>query len=150
MHLTDFLTRSRVAVPLHAADKDELLSALVQLAVPDSVMHDALCEEVRAREAVFPTALGDGVALPHVRTANVESVQLAAGVLAKPLPFGGADGNAVDLFFLVLSPLNAPSDHLKVLRALSRLLADPEVVTALRTATSVDGFLHTVRQTAPF
>jgi mannitol/fructose-specific phosphotransferase system IIA component (Ntr-type) len=145
VHLTDFLTRSRVAVPLHAADKDELLSALVRLAVPDSVMHDALCEEVRAREAVFPTALGDGVALPHVRTANVESVQLAAGVLAQPLPFGGADG-----FFLVLSPLNAPSDHLKVLRALSRLLADPEVVTALRTATSVDGFLHTVRQTAPF
>ena len=150
MHLLDFLTPSRVAVPLDAVAADDLLSNLVKLAAPDSPHHDVLCDEVRAREAVFPTALDDGVALPHVRTAYVSQVQMSAAVLTAPLTFGSAEASAVDVFFLVLSPANAPSDHLKVLRAVARLVADPAVVAALRRARSPSDFLATVRQTQSF
>jgi mannitol/fructose-specific phosphotransferase system IIA component (Ntr-type) len=150
VHLRDFLTPPRVAVQLVAEGKDHVLSQLVALASPNPAVHDAILDELRAREAAFPTALGDGVALPHVRTTHVDTVLLAAAVLAKPLPFGAADGNAVDLFFLVLSPKSAASEHLRVLRSLSRLVSEPRTVTALRTATSVGAFLATVESVAPF
>lgn len=150
VHLRDFLTPSRIAVQMLATGKEHVLSQLVALAAPNPAVHDAILEELRAREAAFPTALGDGVALPHVRTAHVETVHLAAAVLAKPLPFGAADGNAVDVFFLVLSPKSAPSEHLRVLRSLSRLVSESRTVSALRAAQSVTAFLATVDSVAPF
>jgi nitrogen PTS system EIIA component len=149
LHLHDFLTPARVAVPLVAQTTDDVLARLVALAMPDSAQHDTLLDEVRAREAAFPTALGDGVALPHVRTAHVSSVQVAAGVLAAPLPFGASDGSPVDLFFLVLSPANAPSEHLQVLRLLSRLLSEPRTVASLRGAVNAAAFLSTIASITP-
>jgi len=150
VHLNDFLTPARVAVPLVAHTKDEILAELVALAAPDTPMRAMLYDEVRAREVVFPTALGDGVALPHVRSPHVDVMRLAAGVLSHPIPFGASDGHPVDVFFLVLSPAHAPSEHLAVLRALSRLLADPGTVGTLRAARTTHAFLETVRSTSAF
>lgn len=150
LHLIDFLTPSSVAVPLSATGKDALLNELVALAAPDSPWRDAVLDEVRARETVFPTALGDGVAMPHVRSAHVTHIQMSAGVLSTPIPFGPSAGHASDLFFLLLSPAKAPSEHLNVLRALSQMLAQPTTVSALRRATSVAEFLATVRAMPSF
>jgi len=136
-------------VQLDAAGSDDLLLHLVKLAAPDSPHHEVLCDEVRAREAIFPTALGDGVALPHVRTACVPHVHVSAAVLATPLAFGSADSSAVDVFFLVLSPAHAPSDHLNVLRAIARLVADANSVAALRRASTAGEFLAILRQSLP-
>lgn len=127
-----------------------MLAELVGLAAPDPALRAALITEVRTREAAFPTALGDGIALPHARTAHVDGVRLAAGVMRSPIPFGAADGNPVDLFFLVLSPANAPSEHLKVLRVLSRMFTDRAAVSALREATGVAAFLSVIRGTPAF
>ena len=131
-----------------AAGKDQVLTELVSLAGPAVSAQADLLGELRAREAAFPTALGDGVAMPHVRTDHVSEVCVAAAVMRDPIPFGAADGNPVDVFFLVLSPKSAPSEHLRVLRALSRLVANHDTVLALREASSVAAFLNIVGSVA--
>ena len=144
MPLRNFLSAPRIALQLVAHSKDHVLSQLVALAAPDASVQEAVLDEVRAREAAFPTSLGDGVALPHVRTANVTSVHMSAAVLEKPMPFGASDGNLVDVFFLVLTPSHAPSEHLRILRELSRLVSNPTTVAALRSATTAGAFLATI------
>jgi len=138
------LTAQRVAVPSLARTKDQVLTELVTLAAPNSSVQSELLAAVRAREATFPTALGDGVAFPHIRTALVDSLTVSACVLDDPIAFGAADGNPVDLLFLVLSPTNAPSEHLSMLRSLSRLIADAEVRFRLRHASDADAFIAVV------
>lgn len=138
------LTAERVAVPSLARTKDEVLAELVALAAPNSAVHNELLAAVRAREATFPTALGDGVAFPHVRTPLVDELSVSACVLDDPIAFGAADGNPVDLLFLVMSPTNAPSQHLSMLRSLSRLIADPDVLFGLRHAQDANAFIAIV------
>ncbi len=139
------LTPARVAVPLAARSKDAVLTELVALAAPDSPMQAAILREVLARETTFPTALDDGVALPHLRTPFVRNVQLSAAVLDEPIVFGQADGNAVDVLFLLLSPSDAPSEHLQALRAISRVLGRPGLIGRLRATTSAAEFVREVR-----
>ncbi len=139
------LTPARVAVPLRANTKDAVLAELVALAAPDSPMQAELLRAVLAREAEFPTALDDGVAFPHVRTPFVREVLLSAVVLDHPIAFGAANGNPVDVLFLLLSPTRSASEHLQALRALSRVVSDGTVIERLRAATSPEEFVAVVR-----
>jgi len=142
--LRKLLTPERVAVPSRARTKDDVLAELVTLAAPSSRAHAELLAAIRSREATFPTALGDGVAMPHVRTPHVTEVQLAACLLDEPVAFGADDGNDVDLLFLVLSPTNEPTAHLTVLRLLSRLVSDADVLFQLRHADDATTFIDVV------
>ncbi len=150
LHLLEFLTPSRIAVREPLVDVDAVMTRLVALALPWSPAREDTLREVKARESVFPTALGDGVALPHVRSANVQTVTLSAVALQHAIPFGSRDGSDVDLFVLVLSPINAPSEHLKMLRAVAKLVAQPATIRALRHAPSVAAFLKIVQQSPSF
>jgi mannitol/fructose-specific phosphotransferase system IIA component (Ntr-type) len=116
----------------------------VRKAAPHSSVQAELLAGVLAREASFPTMLGDGVALPHVRTPLVNTVLMSACVLEEPVEFGATEGHSVDVLFLLLSPTHAPSEHLTLLRALTRLVADADVLFALRHAPSPTEFVALV------
>ncbi len=147
MPLRRLLTTDRVAVHSRARSTQDVLSELVELAVPQSASQSELLEALRAREAAFPTMLGDGVAMPHVRTPLVSEVCVAACVLDEPIAFGKAEGHPVDVLLLLLSPTNAPSEHLSVLRALTRLVADADVLFALRHANTAAEFVSVAMTT---
>jgi PTS system nitrogen regulatory IIA component len=96
-----------------------------------------MAEAVRAREDMQPTALDNGVALLHPR-------RPLAGILAQPLlalgrtsqgiPFGNLRGGLTDVFFLICS--TDDRGHLRTLARLSRLIADPTLLEAIRQADS--------------
>ncbi len=146
MPLKKLLTAERVAVHSEARTKESVLAELVKLAAPLSSSHDELLASVRAREAVFPTALDDGVALPHVRTPLVRELMLSACVLDEPIAFGASDGNPVDLLFLILSPSNAPSEHLSILRTVSELVSSADVLFSLRHAQTAAEFVAIIHR----
>jgi fructose PTS system EIIBC or EIIC component len=144
--LADFLSVDRIAVPSTASTKDAVLEHLVALALPPGPNRDGLLAEVRRREAQFTTALGDGIALPHARSQFVHTVQLSAIRLAEPVAFDAVDGRPVWLAFLGASPSHNPGAHLEVLRELSRLLEQREVVEAMRAANSADDLYDAIRR----
>ena len=100
--LKRLLTTDRVAVPSQARTKDQALAELVRMAAPHSSVQSELLAGVLAREASVPTMLGDGVAMPHVRTPLVSSVLMSACVLEEPVEFGATEGYSVDVLFLLL------------------------------------------------
>src|SRR5438128_2157857 len=80
-------------------NKDLALRALVQvLPLPESIDRELLLALFRAREASASTAVGDGIAIPHVRNPIVLHVArpvITLAFLSHPVDFGALDGKPV-------------------------------------------------------
>lgn len=100
---------------------------------------DALWE----REKTASTAMCGGVAIPHARLSGID---VPAGLfvrLENPINFGAADGQNVDLVFIVLSPKNSHAAHLIALARVSRLLVNEQMGKKIR-STSGQFSLYTL------
>jgi PTS system nitrogen regulatory IIA component len=85
-----------------------------------------------AREKLGSTAIGEGIAIPHCR---INDCAVPAGCLVtlqEPIDFGSADGQDVDIIFVLLVPEEATEVHLKLLAALARSFSHAEVRDRVR------------------
>ncbi len=83
---------------------------------------------MRAREASATTAVGDGVALPHVRNPivlHVSRPMVTLCFLDTPVDFGALDGKPVHVLFSLICP--TMRSHLQLLSRLSFALHDAVV-----------------------
>ena len=103
----------------------------------------AVIDALIDREGLGPTGVGQGVALPHARLADVDAVKGIFLRLEKPLNFDAVDRQPVDLVFALIAPENAGVDHLKALALVSRTLRDASICAKLR-ANNDAGTLHTI------
>ncbi|MGI3209887.1 PTS sugar transporter subunit IIA [Roseovarius tibetensis] len=100
-------------------------------------------EALLEREALGPTGVGHGVALPHARIAGLDQVVGALTVLEKPINFDAVDRQPVDLAFALFAPVDAGAAHLKALALVSRTLRDPSLCAKIR-ANRNPATLHTI------
>ena len=100
-------------------------------------------EALRAREALGPTGVGRGVALPHARLSGLDSVVGTFILLEKPVNFDSLDKEPVDIAFALFAPEDAGVEHLKALALVSRTLREPSICAKLR-ANPVANTLHTI------
>jgi len=111
---------------LQDTNKESALRALVQvLPVPEGVDRELLLRLFLAREASATTAIGDGIALPHVRNPIVLHVarpMVTLGFLERPVEFGALDGKPVQVLFTLICP--TVRSHLQTLSRLSFALHD--------------------------
>jgi PTS system nitrogen regulatory IIA component len=111
---------------LQDTNKDRALRALVQvLPLPDGVDRELLLRLFLAREASASTAIGDGIAIPHVRNPivlHVAGPAVTLAFLSQPVDFGALDGRPVHVLFSIISPTNR--SHLQLLSRLSFVLHD--------------------------
>ncbi len=98
----------------------------------------AVCETLTEREKLGSTGFGAGIAIPHGRLAGLDHVVGVFARLAQPVDFGAVDELPVDLVFMLMSPADAGSDHLKALASVSRRLRDRAFAAKLRGAGSPD------------
>lgn len=84
------------------------------------------------REALGPTGVGRGVALPHARLSGLEDIRGLFVRLDKPVNYDAVDRQPVDLVFALFAPDGNGVDHLKALATVSRVLRDPSFCSALR------------------
>jgi PTS system fructose-specific IIC component len=93
------------------------------------------------REHDFPTFIGEGVAVPHVRNEAVEDISLAVGLSQAGILWGLGQNSIARLIFLFALPLDEPGTYLKLLSLLSRLIAHKPEFTALAAATQPEQML---------
>ncbi|MET9612824.1 PTS fructose transporter subunit IIABC [Kitasatospora indigofera] len=122
---------------LAPGEKAEALRSLAQRLLAEGRITDldGFLADVAAREAQAPTGLGEGIGVPHCRSAHVTRPSLAFGRSARGLDFDAPDGRPADLVFMIAAPDGADEDHLRILAALARRLMDPGFTGALRAAT---------------
>lgn len=148
MLLTELLSVERIRIPLEARTKDELLRELVDVcADADHIVdRDDVLRAVREREAVLSTGIGNGVAIPHGKSAAVPALRMAAGRSAEPVEFEALDGQPVSLFFLLVGPESAAGPHIKALSRISRLVRRDEVRSRLIAARTPEEFLQALQE----
>ncbi len=92
-----------------------------------------LTRELYDREKKAPTALGGGIALPHLRTLQAKSFVMAFARSTEGLPFGAPDDEPVHLFFAMIAPPYDDRTYLRVYKSLAKFLLQPDAVERLRT-----------------
>lgn len=121
-----------VVVPLRATDSDQALVELSEVLARAHDLHaDHVLTQLRERERLGSTAVGEGVALPHGR-GDVERTVGALGVAPQGVQWGDA---RVQVVVALLSPRDG-SEHVKALARIGRRLADGRLTRELRTTTS--------------
>lgn len=95
-------------------------------------------ERLAAREKIGSTGFGGGVAIPHAKLPDIDSVTGVFMRLAQPIEFDAVDDLPVDLVFMLVSPVDAGAEHLKALARVSRRLRDRTFLAKLRGAGSPD------------
>ena len=94
------------------------------LRLPDEVDRPFLLRVLLAREAIAPTAIGEGIAIPHVRNPVVLHVgrpAIALCFLEQPIEYDALDGKPVHTLFTIVSPTTRA--HLHLMSKLSFVLA---------------------------
>ena len=139
MQIADLLSPQGVVAALKVQSKKQLLQDLSARAasivrIPDRRILETLTE----RERLGTTGVGQGIAIPHGRLAELDKI---AGVFARldpPIEYEAVDNQPVDLVFMLLAPEGAGADHLKALARVSRLLRNQTVCEKLRAAKSAE------------
>jgi len=103
-----------------------------------------------SREKLMTTAIGDGLAIPHLRVpvvVNVSRPALSIFCTREPIDMGALDGRPVHTLFLLLSL--APKQHLELLARLTFLFRQPEFVDLLRERAKPETILKWIRDAVP-
>ncbi len=124
-----------------------LREVVSRLALPPGLDPEFLLQTLLAREALGSTALGNGIAIPHVRNPIVGQAgesAISLCFLKNPIDFEAMDGQPVTILFTLVTP-NVRA-HLHLLAKLAFLLYDrsfqellhrpgseAEIMTAIRT-----------------
>lgn len=133
MDLSSILRPAAVKVVANASSKKRLFQDLGEIVesvygLDGNMAFNAL----QNREALGPTGVGHGVALPHARVEGLDKVVGAFLRLEKPLDFDAVDRQPVDLVFALFAPDGSGVDHLKALALVSRTMRNADVVAKLR------------------
>jgi len=124
MKLTDILTVDQVIPELKARGKRAVMEELCRalMTTRPGLDQAKLMEVLVERERLGSTGIGDGIAIPHGKLADLSELLLSFGRSAAGVDFDSLDGKPAHLFFLVVAPENSAGVHLKALARISRLL----------------------------
>lgn len=145
MNLTTLTHSSAVCVQARYASRDEAIHQLTMrlVALGKITDGDAFLAEVYRRESQGPTALGEGLAVPHGKSSAVNEAAFAVATLSEPLEWEGVDGpeNVELIVLLAIPPAEAGSTHIQVLTALTSRLADDALRERVMAAATAEDLL---------
>jgi nitrogen PTS system EIIA component len=126
--LADLIERGGVYYNIAGSSPVEVLNeATKAMALPKSLDRESLLIAILEREALMPTALGHGVAIPHPRNsmlADPGAQRVAVFFLKSPVAYNALDRKPVTVLFLILSA--DARNHLATLAAVSHLCQSPD------------------------
>jgi PTS system nitrogen regulatory IIA component len=144
MQLSTLLRPDAVRLVSSVSSKKRLFQDLSDIAAGSyDLPVDQAAEALIDREALGPTGVGKGIALPHARLQGLQHVVGCFMRLEKPMDYDAVDRQPVDLVFALFAPTETGVDHLKALALVSRTMRDTDVCAKLRSTSDVST-LHVV------
>jgi fructose PTS system EIIBC or EIIC component len=148
MKITDLLTKETIILHLKAKTKEEVINELVAKLQEAGVLHDAQAfkEAIFAREAQSTTGVGDGIAIPHAKTAAVKRPAVAFGRSESGIDYDALDGKPSRLFFMIAAPEGANNTHLEALARLSSMLMDSSFRARIESASNEEEIIRLITE----
>lgn len=136
MDIRDLLMTDIMIMDLDAATKAEVIDEMVHNLYEHGIIdnEEVYKKDILKREAEGSTGMGDGIAIPHAHDEAVKKPAVMFARSVKGVDYQSMDGQPAHLFFMIAAPEGGDNTHLKALAALSQVLLDPAVVSALKAA----------------
>lgn len=148
MRIQDLLKVEAIELGVSAENKEAAIDTLV--ALHDKVGNLADVAGYKAailkRESESTTAIGEGLAVPHAKTAAAKHPGLAAITIPDGVDYDAPDGQPATLAFMIAAPEGAGDAHLEILSRLMVMLMDPDFGAALRGAKTPEEFLDIINK----
>ncbi|NLT29528.1 MAG: PTS transporter subunit EIIA [Propionibacterium sp.] len=138
--ITEYLSPETIDLNVSGDNAEQVIRQLAEMGAGTGAIGDVdtVVSAAMKREEQGPTAVGDGIAIPHAKSDGATRPVLAFG-RSSGVDWQAPDGKPSDLIFLIAVPeAQAGDEHLRILAALSRALMRGPVRDGLRNADSAD------------
>ncbi len=146
MKFADFICREAVRAEMQAVDKEgavrEMVQALSEAGQFPPDQAESIVKAILKREELGSTGIGRGVAVPHAKHPSATRLIGTVSVSRYGVDFNSLDGEVVHLFFLLISPLDRPGDHLRALENIARHLRNDTFCRFLKQAKDTNEILQ--------
>jgi len=146
LQVQNILSPDRVLFINHSTKRDALLALADNLAnAPQVKNRQELAAEILKREELMSTAIGRGIAIPHVRLSSVTDLVVSVGISQSDIiDFQTLDDQPVRLLFMIAAAYNQHAYYLQTLSYFSTKLKNKDLRGSLlqaKTPTEVYGLL---------
>ena len=147
MTLSDFLSVDTIDLDCQATSIKQAFTCVADKAIQNPRFSNKTLDKadlvtaLLEREKLGSTAIGEGIALPHAKIAELDAMQMHFVRLANGIDFEALDDQPVDLICCLFVPLEACMEQKKCLAKVSRILREPSMQAQLRAAQTPGGLL---------
>jgi fructose-specific phosphotransferase system IIA component len=129
MGIDELLTEDLISEDLKGQNKYEVIEELLDLLVKKGKIEsrETCLNDLFEREQYLSTGLENGLAVPHAKSAAVKELLVSFGLSREGLDFQTLDGKPAHYIFLVLSPRDTSSPHIKVLAQITRNFREGDI-----------------------
>lgn len=130
MKIGDVIDQNHIIIIDKKYKKNELIAVILRkLCELDNLDDfDNIYMQLLEREKLGSTAIGNGVAIPHVRIPAVDKPHMLICILKNGLDFEASDKRAVKIVFLLITPDKDLKMHLNILAHISHIVKDTNFV----------------------
>jgi len=146
MYIIDYLKPSAIFLNMSTGRKKkrEILYDILKRSAEGGIFPaerlDGIFHAVIAREDQTTTGIGNGIAIPHCKTENIEHGTIIAATFPSGIRYGAVDNKPVKILFLFIFPGSENQEYLQVLAKVARLLGDETVRNKLILSSTPDEF----------
>ncbi len=138
MKFADFILLDSIRTEINATNKEGIIREMVQSLLDAEGIQkeefEGIVKSIIKREELGSTGIGRGIAVPHTKHPSVERLVGTIAVSQSGIDFDSLDCEKVHLFFLLISPLDRPGEHLRALEHITRQLKDDSFCRFLKQA----------------
>jgi len=133
VQVKNILSPDRIVFLNHSTKHDALVALANNLSTAPQVKYaQELSVEILKREELMSTAIGRGIAIPHVRLPSVTDLVMSVGISRTDIiDFQPIDDEPVRLLFMIAAAYNQHSYYLQTLSYFSSKMKDVELKKAL-------------------
>ncbi|MFP7232206.1 fructose-specific PTS transporter subunit EIIC [Bacillus subtilis] len=148
MKITELLTKHTIKLNIESKEKENVIDEMVTVLDKAGKLNDrqAYKEAILNRESQSSTGIGEGIAIPHAKTASVINPAIAFGRSKDGVDYESLDGQPAHLVFMIAATEGANNTHLEALSRLSTLLMREEIRKQLLEAESEDAIIDIINQ----
>jgi PTS system nitrogen regulatory IIA component len=151
MKLMDLVVNNAIIPELTSTKRDEVISEMVDSLVASGCVSEDQREEfskaIIRRENKGSTGFGHGVAVPHVKHADIKTMHIAIGNSVDGIDFKALDREPVYSVIMLLSPEDQPECHLDAMEAIFSSLSQDTFRRFLRQANNAEDVLTLLTET---
>ena len=128
MKFAEFICTDSIQVSLKATEKEDTIREMVAMlrdagqVAPEE--YENIVRAILKREELGSTGIGRCVAVPHTKHPSIKKMVGTVAVSPGGVKFDSLDGQPVHVLFMLVSPPDDPSEHLRALEHISRQLRD--------------------------